>query len=206
MATVEFPVARGYYMAGLVMLALRWILAGVFLRSGLSKAGDLSEFRSAVGNYRLLPAVLVAPVAVTLPFAEIGGAVLLIAGVLPVIVAALLAALLVIFAVAIAANLARGRVFDCGCGGNVAPQLISWRHVVTDLMLAVAAAAVAIVPPAAPNLWRGPAGLASVSVPGGSAFPLVLAVLLIAVMAAVLQRFVPAVRRVMALPADHPAH
>jgi uncharacterized membrane protein YphA (DoxX/SURF4 family) len=188
------------------MLALRWILAGIFLRSGLSKTGGLAEFRTAVGNYRLLPAALVAPVAITLPFAEIGGAVLLIVGVLPVIVAALLAALLVVFAVAIAVNLSRGRVFDCGCGGTVAPQLISWRHVVTDLVLAAVAAAVAIVLPAALNLWRGPAGLTSVSVPGGSAFPLVLTVLIIAVMAAVLQRFVPTYRQAMALSADHPAH
>src|SRR6202044_7309 len=123
------------------LLAARWLVAGIFLRSGLVKAVGITEFRSAVANYRLLPPALVKPVAVTLPFAELGAAVLLAVGVLTVAVAAGLALLLIAFAVAIAINLARGRVFDCGCAGSAAaPRLISWRHVVTDLALAAVAA------------------------------------------------------------------
>lgn len=161
---------------GLFLLLARWVVAGVFLRSGLAKATGLAAFRSAVANYRLLPPALVTPVAMALPSAEVLAAVLLAIGVLTVVVAAALAVLLVSFALAIGINLAQGRVFDCGCTGSAAtPRLISWRHVTADLLLAAVAAAIAVAPPAAAQLWRGPAGLAHVTTPGSGVFPVVLA-------------------------------
>lgn len=174
---------------GFLLLAARWFLAGIFLRSGLVKATELAAFRSAVANYQLLPQALEKPVAVTLPVAEIVAAVMLAAGVMPVVVAAALALLLMIFAAAIGVNLARGRKFDCGCAGTVAPQMISWRHVAADLTLAAVAAAVALWPPAAAELWLGPAGPAY-AVPDGGAFPVLATVLVCLVMAAVLRRAV----------------
>lgn len=180
---------------GLFLLAARWLIAGIFLRSGLAKAVGLAAFREAVANYQLLPPGLVPVAAAVLPFAEIAAAVLLAAGVVPVVVAAAVAVLLVVFAVAIAVNLARGRVFDCGCAGSaVAPSKISWRHVVVDLVLAVAAAAIAVAPPSAADLWRGPAGLAKVAMPDNSALPVLLAVLVSFALMALLQR-AAAVRR-----------
>jgi uncharacterized membrane protein YphA (DoxX/SURF4 family) len=175
-------------MAGLVMLAVRWLIAGIFFRSGFGKVTALAEFRTAVANYRLLPAMLVTPVAYCLPFAEIAAAGLLGLGVLPVVVATALTLLLLAFAAAVAVNLLKGHVIDCGCAGSAAaPQVISWRHVVTDIWLAVAAAAVAVAPPPA-DLWTGPGGLARVAMPGGGAFPVLLSVGLCLVMAMLLRR------------------
>jgi len=183
---------------GLFLLAARWVVAAVFLRSGLAKAADLPNFRAAVANYRLLPPLLVRPVAAGLPFAEIAAAVLLAIGVLPVIVAAGLALLLVVFSAAIAINLLRGRVFDCGCAGSSGTRrTISWRHVITDLALAVVAAAIAVAPPATVQLWPGPAGLVRPAAPGGGAFPVLLAVIVGLVTMSVLQRAV-VVRRLTA--------
>lgn len=174
---------------GLFLLAARWLIAGIFLRSGLAKATGLATFRSAVANYRLLPPALVTVVATTLPFAEIAAGVLLAIGVLPTVVAAAVAVLLVVFAVAIAVNLARGRVFDCGCVGSaIAPSTISWRHVAVDLVLAVAAAAIAVAPPAVAELWGGPVGPVRVATQGGTAFPVLLAVLVGLVVMTMLQR------------------
>jgi uncharacterized membrane protein YphA (DoxX/SURF4 family) len=170
------------------MLAVRWFLAGVFLRSGLSKTTGLAQFRAAAANYRLLPTALVTPVAYSLPFAEIAAAILLALGILPVAVASALALLLIAFAAAIAVNLARGHVIDCGCAGSAAtPQLISWRHVANDLALAATAATVATVPPPA-DLWPGPDGLASVAMPAGGAFPVLLSVLVCLVVVTLLRR------------------
>ena len=176
---------------GLILLAGRWIVAAIFLRSGLAKATALEDFRQAVSNYRLLPPSLVTAVAVTLPFAEIAAAVLLAAGILTVVVAAALALLLVGFAVAIAVNLARGRVFDCGCVGSAAaPRMISWPHVAVNLVLAAVAGTIAAAPPAALQAWRGPAGLIEVSTPPAGAFPVLLAVLVCLVMMIVVRRAV----------------
>lgn len=174
---------------GLFLLMARWLVAGIFLRSGLPKATGPAAFRSAVGNYQLLPAALVPVVAVTLPYAEILAAVLLAAGVLTVVVAAVLAFLLLVFALAIGINLARGRVFDCGCAGSAAaPRMIGWQHVAADLGLAAFAAAIAVAPPAAAELWPGPAGLAHVAEPGGGALPALLATCVCLVMIFLLRR------------------
>jgi uncharacterized membrane protein YphA (DoxX/SURF4 family) len=176
-------------LVGLFLLAARWLVAGIFLRSGLAKATRLAAFHSAVRNYRLLPPALVAVVATVLPFAEITAGILLAIGVLPVLVAATLALLLVIFATAIAINLARGRIFECGCSASaVAPSTISWRHVVVDLLLAAVAAVIAVAPPAAAQLWRGPAGLVQVTTQGGGAFPVLLAVLVCFAVIPLMQR------------------
>lgn len=189
----------------LVLLAARWLIAGLFLRSGLAKAAGLADFRSAVANYRLLPSVLVRPVAVTLPLAEIVAGFLLAIGVLPMVVAAILAALLVVFATAIGINLARGRVFDCGCAGSAAvPRMISWQHVATNLVLAVLAAAVAVASPSALELWRGPVSPVHLATQSGGAFPVLLAVLVCLVVLPVLRR-AAAVRGLVAVADGGPA-
>lgn len=196
---------------GLFLLAARWFIAGIFLRSGIAKAAGLAEFRSAVANYQLLPPVLVTAVAATLPFAEIAAGALLAAGVLPGLVTVALAGLLAAFAVAIAVNLARGRVFDCGCAGSVAaPRLITWWHVAADLLLAAVATAIAVAAPAAADLWPGPASPVHLAVPGGSALPMLLAALVCLVLTPLLQRaaavrvLAAAARRGLGTPAMSP--
>ena len=72
---------------GLVALAIRCVIVGVFLHAGLAKVTDLGNFRSAVRNYQLLPPALVPAVATSLPFAEVAAAIMLAAGVLAGVVA-----------------------------------------------------------------------------------------------------------------------
>ena len=54
-------------MGALLILMVRWIIAGIFLRAGVVKLGDRAGFRAAVANYQLLPPTLVAPIAAVLP-------------------------------------------------------------------------------------------------------------------------------------------
>jgi uncharacterized membrane protein YphA (DoxX/SURF4 family) len=161
--------------AAAILLVVRLSIACTFIRAGAVKLADMKEFRLAVTNYDILPAGLVAAAAVTIPAVEVTAGFLLLLGVLTVVVAAALAALLLCFSAAIAVNLARGRVFDCGCGGSAAPRTISWRHVAFNTILACAATAVAVAPPTGLELLRGPSGLVSIAVPAGSGVPLVLA-------------------------------
>ena len=65
--------------------------------------------------YRLLPEVLVRPVAWGLPFLELALAVLLLAGIANRIAGAASAGLLVVFMLGIASAWARGLQIDCGC-------------------------------------------------------------------------------------------
>jgi uncharacterized membrane protein YphA (DoxX/SURF4 family) len=166
-------------MAALLILMVRWFIAGVFLRAGVVKLGDQAEFRAAVANYQLLPLRFVGPVAVVLPVAEIAGGVLLATGILTAPAAMLLGLLLAAFAVAIAINLARGRSFDCGCSGSSTPSKISWRHVAVDLVLAAGAALVAVFGPVAASVWPGPLTPHPLTAPAGSITPTVIAILIV---------------------------
>jgi uncharacterized membrane protein YphA (DoxX/SURF4 family) len=175
-------------MAALLVLMIRWIVAGVFLRAGVVKLWDRVGFRAAVANYGLLPPVVVAPVAAVLPLAEIAGGALLAAGILTALVAILLGLLLAAFAGAIAVNLARGRSFDCGCSGSSTPSRIGWRHVALDLGLAAAAALVAAYGPVAASVWPGPLGPDPWTAPAGGVTPTILAVLIVLITTLVARR------------------
>lgn len=138
-------------------LAVRFVLAFVFVMAALPKILNLREFQRAVANYNLLPASLASAVALVLPPIELAcGLFLLIGvGVTPVGIAS--AALLVAFAAAVGINLVRGRRIDCGCAGSVAPRTISWQLVAGDAALAAMATFAALVNPHTLALQRGSA-------------------------------------------------
>ncbi|HET9257762.1 MAG TPA: MauE/DoxX family redox-associated membrane protein [Pseudonocardiaceae bacterium] len=93
-------------------------LAAVWLVSGSIKAADPAQTYLAVQAYRALPAGLVSPVAMVLPFAEIGLGLVLLAGVGTRLGAALSGLLLLIFIAGVAQAWARGLTIDCGCFGG----------------------------------------------------------------------------------------
>ncbi|GAA5129497.1 MauE/DoxX family redox-associated membrane protein [Pseudonocardia adelaidensis] len=102
----------------------RFGLAAVWLVSGLLKAVDPDQTYVAVRAYDVLPAAGVEVVAALLPWVELALGVLLLVGVGTRLVAALSAALLLVFVVGVAQAWARGLSIDCGCfggGGAVEP-------------------------------------------------------------------------------------
>jgi uncharacterized membrane protein YphA (DoxX/SURF4 family) len=127
-----------------VAVAVRTLVALIFLTAAYGKLRHWAVFQGVVANYRLLPEVLVAPVAYLLPPAEavLGAALLLGAG-SPWPEAAA-ASLLLLFAAAMGINIGRGRRhIDCGCFQSALKQSLSWklviRNVVLSLLLGVAA-------------------------------------------------------------------
>ncbi len=98
-----------------VALLFRLFLGVTFLYSGIVKAADPAGFAQAIANYRILPSVLVNPLAILLPWIEIatGGSLLL--GVLTVGGAVVSSGLLSIFTCALLINLVRGLDVACGC-------------------------------------------------------------------------------------------
>jgi uncharacterized membrane protein YphA (DoxX/SURF4 family) len=174
-------------LAAAILMIMRMFIAVVFLRSGMVKLTSRRDFRLAVANYQILPGGLTPAVAVVIPAAEVTAGLLLLLGVLPVVVAAVLAALLVSFSAAIAVNLARGRTFDCGCGSSrIAPQTISWRHIAVNTVLAASAVAISVAPPGGLELLHGPRGVFSIDIPAGSALPVLLAAALVLLVARIL--------------------
>jgi uncharacterized membrane protein YphA (DoxX/SURF4 family) len=99
----------------LLYITSRVILGGVFVYASVGKIADPHAFALTLFNYQLLPAELVNLSAIILPWVEMLCGVLLILGVQPLPAATVLNALLIVFAVAIGYNLARGLDFHCGC-------------------------------------------------------------------------------------------
>ncbi len=138
----------------LAAVSLRFILASVFLVAGSAKLLSSGEFALAVHNYQLPPAKASAVVGRLLPPLEVVCGMLLVLGLGIRPVSAALASLLLVFAGAVAINLARGREIDCGCFGESTDRRLSGWTVVRNVALAAAAVVVATESPAALALDR----------------------------------------------------
>jgi hypothetical protein len=125
-----------------VLGAVVGALALVLFAAAWHKLAEPDVFAGALQAYRLLPDAAVAAVARTLPWVEIGvGAALLVPASRRVALFAF-AALILLYAGAMAVNLGRGRrQIDCGCGGDAHP--LSWALVARNGVLAAAALVVA---------------------------------------------------------------
>ena len=124
----------------LLSMILATCLALVFAPAAWHKLRERDLFAAHVQAYAILPRHLLVlghalgPLEAAAAIALLGGA--------PVAGAGLAAGLLLMYAFAMALNLLRGRVLDCGCGG--APQPLSWGLVVRNLTMVLMALAAAL--------------------------------------------------------------
>ena len=134
-----------------VVLVLRIAVGIVFIWAGGAKIGHADVFAAQIAAFGIVPHVLVAPMALLLPFFEIllGG--YLIVGLLTRAAAIVAVVQLTIFAVAIGSAVMRGLSLSCGCFGPRDATVTSWPEVGRDLLFAAVAAFVA---------WRAPGMLA----------------------------------------------
>jgi hypothetical protein len=119
------------------------VLTLVFARSAAHKVAEFSFFRATLGEYRLLPALFVGPIAIALAIAEVATIGSLLLPITRAAGAGVAMCLLSLYAAAMAINLQRGRYrIDCGCGGP--GQMISWSLVVRNVVLTGVASFVAL--------------------------------------------------------------
>jgi uncharacterized membrane protein YphA (DoxX/SURF4 family) len=127
-------------------LAIRVLLALVFLTAALGKIRHRLAFQGVVANYRLMPAIAVPAFALVLPLVEaaVAGALLFAPPYWPEASAAIL---LMLFAAAMAINIWRGRRhIDCGCFQSALKQTLSWTLVARNAGLALLLAVPLAVP------------------------------------------------------------
>jgi uncharacterized membrane protein YphA (DoxX/SURF4 family) len=136
-------------------LAARWFLAAVFIIAGASKVAHPWVFVHTVEGYNMLPSAISQPFGLALPWLEILLGVYLLIGLFTRVAAAVTIALLGVFVVSLAVQLARGHTGNCGCvvgidnpiitafvgGNNIGP----W-DLVRDVLLAALALLVYITP------------------------------------------------------------
>lgn len=122
----------------MIPLVIASSLAVLFLLAARHKIIAQPRFAAQLFAYHILPDVLVKPVAKVLPWIEIAvGAGLLFAMTRP-FAAVAAATMLVMYLLAMAVNLVRGRAeIDCGCGDT--PQSLSVWLLLRNAVLAIAA-------------------------------------------------------------------
>ena len=128
-------------MAGFLFMVLQSLLGTLFLLSGLAKVRDRAGLTALVANYRVLPEVLVRPVATTLPFIEIGLGTLLVGNIFPVVSNLLTGLVTAALGGAAFLNLRRGRSIDCGCFGTSSTEKVAAATVLRAVLLAAIATA-----------------------------------------------------------------
>ncbi|WP_420143357.1 MauE/DoxX family redox-associated membrane protein [Sphingobium sp.] len=108
----------------------------LFLIAGVDQWRHRALLPGVIANYRLLPRRLLMPAARALPLAEVATGAALLIGLHPLAVLTGMA-LLLLFAGAMAINIARGRGhIDCGCGHGALRHPIGWPLVTRNVMLA----------------------------------------------------------------------
>lgn len=129
------------------VLILRVLIGAVFVVAGFSKAGHAELFAAQIAGFRLLPQIVIAPMALALPYLEmlLGG--YLIVGLFTRASAWVAVALLALFDLAIASAVVRGLTISCGCFGPNDTTVTSWAEVARDAVLVVLAAIVALRAP-----------------------------------------------------------
>jgi len=127
-----------------VWIAIEWVtclaLAGVLIAAALPKISNPDKFALAVYQYQLLPAQLVNPVAIYLPWLEISCAAALV--VLPSTrrgALLLVVGMFVAFTLAIAFVVIKGQAIPCGCFGSDSAT-VGWFSLARNCGLLVLAA------------------------------------------------------------------
>jgi uncharacterized membrane protein YphA (DoxX/SURF4 family) len=141
-------------------LIVRVLIGVLFLAAGASKLGHFNDLAAAIAGFRLLPGPLIGPLAVLLPFFEIGLGLYLAAGLFTRAAAIVAAAQLTLYGAAIASAVIRHIPANCGCFGPQDTARADWPHVAADLGLAAVCALLA---------WRAPGSYAldnRITVPG----------------------------------------
>ena len=111
------------------------VLAAVFGAAGVGKLTDRSGTRKAVEEFQA-PKQLVAPLAVTLPIAELAVVAMLLLNATRTVGAAGALILLAVFSAVIGVSLAHGRTPDCHCFGQLHSAPASWKTLARNAALA----------------------------------------------------------------------
>ncbi len=133
------------------VLIVRLLLGVLLLVAGGLKIGHAPELAASIAGFRLLPAAIVGPLALALPYFEVLLGIYLVAGLFTRVAAAVAAAQFAIYAAAIASAIVRHIAANCGCFGPGDVSLPDWPHVALDLALAGGGLFVA---------WNAPGALA----------------------------------------------
>ena len=104
---------RSFLTSDWLTIRVQIALGAIFVVAAIPKLADPPSFAHMIYNYRILPGGLINIAALTLPWVELLTG--LILGIWKRAARWIIVAMLVVFMIAIAYNLARNNAIDCGC-------------------------------------------------------------------------------------------
>ncbi|MDR0927853.1 MAG: DoxX family membrane protein [Ignavibacteria bacterium] len=107
-----------------INLIIRIVVAGVFIFTGISKIIEPTLFAKDIANYDMLWSLLINLMAIILPWLELITGILFLFGIQPKPNAILIAAMLLLFNIAVGVAWARGLDIHCGCYAAVAEEAV----------------------------------------------------------------------------------
>lgn len=142
---------------------IRFIMAGIFMASGIIKLADNRSFEEAVLRYEVLTPKNARLYALLTPWVEFSSGAALLANIGVFSAVCIQSVLLVSFLIAVSVNLMRGRTLECHCFGKLHSQPLSRRTVLRIIALEGATAYLGVQSLNAPPVLDS-IGLASVVV------------------------------------------
>jgi putative oxidoreductase len=127
-----------YRTSNILWRILDFVLAGIFIYSGVVKAIDPVQFASDIDNFKILPWPVSVALAFYLPWLEILCALGLVFRVLYHGALSILTASIVIFTLAITVAKVRGLDITCGCFGHASQHWSFPSHLATNLAILAA--------------------------------------------------------------------
>jgi uncharacterized membrane protein YphA (DoxX/SURF4 family) len=118
-----------------LLLLVRFLLGFIFIYAGIEKIIDPAGFAKSIINYKLLPLFFVNIFAITIPWIELIGGILLIFGIAARENSFIILLLLGIFIAAITVSLFRGLNIDCGCFGTLSGSKIGFQKILENIFL-----------------------------------------------------------------------
>jgi uncharacterized membrane protein YphA (DoxX/SURF4 family) len=125
------------------ILILRIVIGVVLIAAGGLKIGHASDLASTIAGFRILPEPIIRPMAIGLPFFELGLGIYVLIGLYTRVAALIAFVEFAVFAAAVASVVIRGIPIACGCFGPADTSPASWLDVVRDVALALFAGLIA---------------------------------------------------------------
>ena len=126
-------------------LVLSYLLAALFLVSGIAKVLRIADFREAVAGYNLVASSMVGPIATAVPAMELTIGMAFVIGAQRLVVALLAGTMVLVFTMAVVVNLWRGRRIDCGCYGISRERRTGWPTVSRNVMFLIATLCLVVI-------------------------------------------------------------
>lgn len=129
-----------FFQNRIVLLILRWAVAGVFIYAGFMKIVAPQNFADSISSFVILPDRWISPVALFLPPFEILLALTIVTGIerRPALLG--IVTLMAVFMGCLASACVRGIAIDCGCFGSEEPSVAAaWLALLRDIPVLAAA-------------------------------------------------------------------